>query len=108
MVDELSNRSEGDLQEDYDQFREKEKKKMTQSPKAKSKDNDQFFMEIEMSDLKAPIHDKRNIYGDGILKQKLNEEQKSSARQDTRRSMASIRDFRPDRLQATNRTGRSI
>jgi hypothetical protein len=45
MVDELSNRSEGDLQEDYDNFLEKEKsKKAAQSPKEKSKDNDQFYM----------------------------------------------------------------
>lgn len=61
-----------------------------------------------MIDLKAPLKDKYNIYGDeGILKQKLNQEYKPGVKQDTRRSVASLKDFQPERINETNRNNKT-
>ena len=65
-------------------------------------------MFVEMTDLKRPINSKDNdVYGAGILKQKLNEQYRPLTQLYTGRSMASLKDFKPDRMNNTNRTAKS-
>ena len=57
--------------------------------------------------LKTPLKGKDDdLYGPGLLKMRLNNEIIPRI-METGRSMSSLREFKPDKLIATNRTGRS-
>lgn len=58
MVDEISNSSQPDLD-------------LNDKDNAKKKKHDEEIY-VEMADLKRPMRDDTDIYGDGILKRKLN------------------------------------
>lgn len=66
-------------------------------------------MLVEMTELRRPINVKDNdIYGASILKMKLNQEYKPLVQEPTNRSMASFKDFKPEKMNNTNRSHKSI
>lgn len=62
---------------------------------------------IEMSDLKKPINDRNSIYSPNALRKKLNNEVIIPIKMETNRSISSLKEFKPDKLVVTNRTGRT-
>ncbi len=65
-------------------------------------------MLIEMSDLRKPINYNNSIYSPNALRKKLNNEVVIPIKMETNRSISSLKEFKPDKLVVTNRTGRSI
>ena len=61
---------------------------------------------MEMTDLKTPIYQNNDLYSPNALRKKLNNEV-IPIKMETNRSISSLKDFKPDKIVVTNRTGRS-
>lgn len=104
MVDELcqENQNEDDDGE-YDHYAKKNQEAKLKSGKKKREDED---MLVEMTDLKQPLQSGEDLYGPSALRRRLNGDT-LPIKQESNRSMSSLKSFRPDKMNTTNRTDRS-
>jgi hypothetical protein len=63
-------------------------------------------MLVEMTDLKQPLQSGEDLYGPSALRRRLNGDT-LPIKQESNRSMSSLKSFRPDKMNTTNRTDRS-
>lgn len=87
---------------DYQKFKQQEIKKILRVESKKKFG----YQEIQMSQIKIPFNRDDGLYSPNLLRRKLNNEI-TPIGISINRSMSSFKQFQPDKINTTNRTGRS-